>query len=499
MRSEKRIVLMLLVAAMAFTGAKAQSGSTGNDDFDSFRKSMYGGFEGFRRTILADYATFLDGVWHEYDTFRGVKRDPKPKPKAAPDVDVQKPTPKQEPVVTTPNVPEPQVQPEPTPEPQPTTPKPAPAPTPAPAPAPVPVKPAVEMVNIDLFGLGMQLPKVEVGVLSNLDGKSLSEMWKELANTKLGDEVLATIDAQRSTYRMGDWQTYQYAKRYASRLTTDPNTQILITHLLLVGLGFDSRLGVADNSHLIILIPFTHMVYARPYLMQGDNKFFIFAHESAGKVNRISTYDMVNADQSLRAMNLVMKQEPLLPQNDKTYSFQSSKIKISGTVNRNLIALMDGYPQMPVPGFAKSDFSNSTRRDVVAQVKSQVKGMSTLDAVNTILDFVQHAFEYATDDEQFGYEKPFFFEETLYYPYCDCEDRAVFYTYLLRNVLGMDAQLVHFPGHEAAVVALPNPIGGVAYRYNGKVYYISDPTYIGASTGMCMPDFENTAPDIEIF
>lgn len=493
MKIEKRVVMMLLVAAMTFTGAKAQSGSSGNDDFDSFRKSMYGGFDGFRKSILADYATFLDGIWHEYDVFRGVKRDPKPKPKAVPDVDVQKPTPKEEPVVTTPNVPEPQVQPQPEPKPS------APAPAPTPAPAPMPVKPAEEMVNIDLFGLGLQLPKVEVGTLNGVDGKSLSRMWRELVDSKLGDEVLTTISSQIATYRMGDWQTYQYAKRYASRLTTDASTQMLITHLLMVGLGFDSRLGVADNSNLILLLPFAHMVYARPYLEQGDKKLFVFAHESAGKVNSISTYDVTNAGSELRALNLVMKQEPLLPKNDKAYSFHSSKIKISGTVNRNLIALMDGYPQMPVPGFAKSDFSNGTRREVVAQVKSQVQGMSTLDAVNTILDFVQHAFEYATDDEQFGYEKPFFFEETLYYPYCDCEDRAVFYTYLLRHVLGIDAQLVHFPGHEAAVVALPNPINGMGYRYNGKVYYISDPTYIGASTGMCMPDFENTAPDIEIF
>ena len=75
----------------------------------------------------------------------------------------------------------------------------------------------------------------------------------------------------------------------------------------------------------------------------------------------------------------------------------------------------------------------------------------------------------------------------------------MFYTYLLRNVLGIDCQLVHFPGHEAAVVVLPSQINGTAYRYKGKVYYISDPTYIGASTGMCMPDFQNTAPEIEEF
>lgn len=497
MAMKKRLSIFLLAAVATCGAVNAQSGS---DDFDSFRKSILNNYEGFRKSILADYATFLDGVWHDYNVFRGVKKDPVPKPKDMPDVDKQKPQPKQEPVVTQPNVPEPQpeVKPEPKSEPTP-APKPAPTPIPSTPATPAPVMPAEEMVNVELFGLNMKLPKVEVSPVTGLDGKNLSAKWTELVDTKLGDEAISTIKGQVDSYRMGDWQTFQYVRRYAARLTSDANTQILISHLLLVGLGFDSRLGVTNGTDLALLIPFNHMVYARTFLEQGNEKFFIFTHENAGKAQTISTYNASSAMDDLRPMDLVMKQDPLLPKNDKTYSLHSAKIKINGTVNRNLIALMDGYPQMPVPGFAQSDFSNATRREVVAQIKSQVQGMSTLDAVNTILDFVQKAFEYATDDEQFGYEKPFFFEETLYYPYCDCEDRAVFYTYLLRHVLGIEAQLVHFPGHEAAVVVLPNPINGVGYRYNGKVYYISDPTYIGASTGMCMPDYENVAPDLEIY
>lgn len=36
-------------------------------------------------------------------------------------------------------------------------------------------------------------------------------------------------------------------------------------------------------------------------------------------------------------------------------------------------------------------------------------------------------------------------EELLYYPQCDCEDRAVFYAYLLRYVLNLDCHLVKYP------------------------------------------------------
>lgn len=470
-----------------------------NSDYDSFRRSILNNYEGFRQSVLSSYATFLDGVWQEYNVFRGAKADPIPKPKDIPDIKRQPPKPQPQPNITEPKPqpkPEPAPQPKPKPEPK-IEPKPEPKPTPTPAPQPV--QPAVPMVNIELYGLNLRLPKVEVSTLAGTNGSALSRAWNELCGTDLPEDVMQTIKNDIRKYRMGDWQTYNYLKRYAAKLSGDPNTQTLITDFLLVALGYDARLGAANGNELVILMPFYHMVYARPYLENNGRKYYIFNHERFGEAKSIYTYDVDMSEISLHAMDLVLKQEPLLPNKPKSFSFQSSKIKISGTVNSNLVALMDGYPQMPVPSYAKSKFSNAARSSVVSQVKSQVDGMPTLTAINTILDFVQKAFKYATDDQQFGYEKPFFFDEMLYYPYCDCEDRSVFYTYLLRNVLGIDCQLVHFPGHEAAVVVLPSQINGTAYRYKGKVYYISDPTYIGASTGMCMPDFQNTAPEIEEF
>ena len=85
----------------------------------------------------------------------------------------------------------------------------------------------------------------------------------------------------------------------------------------------------------------------------------------------------------------------------------------------------------------------------------------------------------------------------LFYPKNDCEDRAIFYTYLLWEVLGIPNQLICYPGHESASVSLSTPVKGISYSHSGKTFYISDPTYIGSVTGQCMPDFEQTAPEID--
>ncbi len=88
-------------------------------------------------------------------------------------------------------------------------------------------------------------------------------------------------------------------------------------------------------------------------------------------------------------------------------------------------------------------------------------------------------------------------EEMLVYPKSDCEDRAIFYTYLLNRVLGVDNHLIAYPGHESASVCLDEPISGDSYTYDGRTFYISDPTYIGARTGMCMPNYRTTEPKID--
>ena len=135
------------------------------------------------------------------------------------------------------------------------------------------------------------------------------------------------------------------------------------------------------------------------------------------------------------------------------------------------------YPQMPVSDFANSDVQPELRRKLIAQLR--------------------YNFEYATDEDNHGFEKPYFLEETLYYPKNDCEDRAIFYTYFLWNALGKEAQLISFPGHEAATVRLDNPVEGTCYDYEGATYYISDPTFIGSKTGMIMPPYKSTAPNID--
>jgi hypothetical protein len=113
--------------------------------------------------------------------------------------------------------------------------------------------------------------------------------------------------------------------------------------------------------------------------------------------------------------------------------------------------------------------------------------MSQIEAINFLLRLTQNGFEYKTDGENFGREKVMFFEETLHYRYSDCEDRAIFFATLVRELLDLDLVFIKYPNHLATAIRLNSDIGGESVIYNNQRYYIADPTYSNANIGQAMP------------
>lgn len=480
---KKRMAICMLLVC---SGLNAQDT---NNDFDTYRKNVFGGYNSFRKTVLENYASYLSGIWKEYHTFRGIKVSDIPKPISQPIApDNVSPA---APLIIQPN--EPPAVPVSVPIPS--------APVIKPVPEPVTVPPVqTPMIGLQFYGLELQLPKftLQSSILQTLSPKAITDCW--ISNSK-SEEIAAGIKMLSfilQKYSFNDWCTYLLVKEYVEKCnpTLRRNAQITVEHFLLANLGYDIRLAKTEDS-LLLLIPFKQTVFTRSFLVLENKKYYIFPQkEIAGA---LSTYEIPKKTDLGQSLDLVFHHPILLPKKEQTFSRSRSDIHITGKVNSNLIRLMSDYPLMSIPDYAMSNPSMNTRQEVIRQLKIQVQGKTEQEAVNIILSFVQKAFQYKTDEEQFGSEKPFFFEEMLYYPYCDCEDRAIFYTYLIRTILNLDCHLLYYPGHESVAVSLSSPIEGDGYVYKGRNFYISDPTYIGSRTGQCMPEFRNMKPEIQLW
>ena len=90
----------------------------------------------------------------------------------------------------------------------------------------------------------------------------------------------------------------------------------------------------------------------------------------------------------------------------------------------------------------------------------------------------------------------FFAEESLYYPYCDCEDRSILFSRLVRDLLGLKVILVYYPGHLATAVHFTEEIKGDYIILDDRKYVVCDPTYLGAFVGETMSGMDNSTAKV---
>lgn len=474
--SMRKAIIISILVFIPFISGFAQDKK---DDFQSYREKMLSGYMGFRKSIMDDYAKFLNGVWDRYKAFKGEKAYPLPKPKVQPEKKKDEPTPKPKEVV-----PE-EVKPsEPISGDKPNKPKPV---TPNPS----------DLVTFEWCGMGMQLPDAKIqGDLRGLDKESVLAFFDVLNNSKVNDKVLPQMANIATGAKFNDWCLCLLIQSYVKKIkpNASANTRNFICWYMMAQFGFDIRLSFIGNG-LFYLIPFKQRVFAHNYILIHNTPYYVWGEGYIDENADIFTPPV--PDDAGDFVNLVITKPLAIPYKAKRFSHSFSGRTLSGEVNENLIKVMAAFPQMPIPAYAVSQGDNKARNQILNQMKSFISGMPELEAANFILQFIQ-SFDYATDDEQFGYEKPFFVEETLYYPKCDCEDRAIFYHFLVTNLLGNDVHLVHYPMHECTAVNFSQKLNADYYMYQGKQYVICDPTYIGASIGMCMPDFRNTKPEVEL-
>ena len=458
-----------------------------NLDYQTFRKGVLGSYDSFRKTVLEDYAKYLQGVWDEYEQFRGVKRDKTPKPSIAPKVDVNPHD--VTPVQSIPDV------------------KPTVLSAPTSTDNPIPVKPiapsALPNISFPFYGMKLSTVLCHVQTIDGIEHQEIAKVWDIYQQDKVMKDVIHSLQSLAIAYGLNDWFIFELVRNYTEATCKNPESKTVLQHFLIVNMGYDVRLASCGNQ-LLLLVPFNQQVYERSYLVINGKKYYAFYDDSISKLQNSGVYTcrLPNETDKGRNIDLTIREGKLWVKTGVAHRFRMSdgKISLHGSVDEGTMEAIRRYPQMDVPFYAMSTINSNFRQSLLAQINEQIRGCTEREAVGRILHFVQYAFDYATDGEQHGYEKPYFIEENFYYPKNDCEDRAILFAFLVRNVLGLDVHLVQYPGHECTAINFStSQINGDGYMYNGKAFYICDPTFIGASIGQCMPDYRNVKPIVELW
>ena len=336
--------------------------------------------------------------------------------------------------------------------------------------------------------------------LPDVSEATVSEVWKKLSSDDF-DLLLSDCFDLKDDLRLGDWGYIDMLRVMSEHfLGEESNEAVLLQMFVLSQSGYKVRLARSGDK-LILLVPFRTDLYTYPYFILNDGKkYYIIDKEARSQSRTYQVYETSFPRE--KTASLKMPGTPRLGQaRGAGKLFQSRRYQdtfAEVVTNKNLI---DFYNDYPVSGswadYVRASLSDEIKNTLYPALRAQIKGKTKLEAANILMNFVQTAFNYKTDQEQFGYERPLFGDETFYYPYSDCEDRSILFAILVRELLGLDVVLLHYPQHLATAVNFGNEdVYGSYFVIDGKKYVVSDPTYIGAPIGECMPQFQNSSAEI---
>ena len=500
-------LVLAFVSAIYFAGICSVDMSAQNDIdlFEKYKQNMDKRFEevraqndkvfeGYRDKMNKEFASCLEREWRNTTLSESMPYPFRPEPKPIVDntpAEESRPLPHSEPV----GIFEPEPQPSPV-EPIPSTPTDTPPVQPVtnePEVPPVVTPPAtVPNGSISFKYLGnnctVRVPETKDFSVTTASNEEVANAWNALAEEKYNDMLVDCLCIRKSL-QLCDWAFYDFTRAFTMAYlgSEDSNEAVVVQVYIMAQLGYKIRLA-KQGVQCIALLAFKDQLFAAPYLtIEGEN-FYCFYMKDGDTGIQFCDYQFPGE----QACSVRMKEVPAAADNFTTPRTVKSKAYSQAVArvytNKNLMSFYDSYPACSWEIFAAASLSKAVKEQLYPSMRRAIANMSQPQAVNLLLNFVQTGFEYKTDDDQFGREKSFFGDETFYYPYCDCEDRSILFSILVRDLIGLDVVLLDYPSHIATAVKFTVDVKGDYFDLGGDKYVICDPTYIGAPIGKSMPD-----------
>ncbi|MDH5516967.1 MAG: hypothetical protein OEY36_03980 [Gammaproteobacteria bacterium] len=476
-----------------------QANSVAENDFKQWMQQQQNEFQEYKDLRDKEFTSFLQSQWKEMKILSGVKRDPAPKPARIP---VAKPVIKTQPR-TVPDATRPQARPVPVVKPKLVAVKKPPEVVQKPIVKPVVVSvPKGEVASFNFFGQSLAFyydPKMKSRLSGRINEQAISQFWSALSKSDY-DGLLEQINKQRQPLQLSDWSYALLINELAKTIyNNSKNEEALFTWFMLIKANYQARLAF-DNYKVFLLLPTQQRLYSQTYFTFGGKRYYALGMDgNKAKPGKVFTYngEYPRAD---KVLDMSMSQNLNTGANQQSrkvsFIYNRKSYNIDVGYDKNTINYLQTYPQMDIDQYFSSRVNASVGNPLLTQLRNIIKGKTEEEAVNILLLFVQNAFKYKTDQGQFGEENYLFPEETMYYPYSDCEDRSVIFAWLVRSLTGLEVVGLDLPGHIAAAVHFSTDIKGDSVRYKGTTYVVTDPTFINARAGMMMPQYKSAKPKV---
>ncbi len=382
---------------------------------------------------------------------------------------------------------------------------------------PVPFVPVVvptdnepDIFDFEFFGtpVSVRIDESCRFTLSGVNSKAIASAMEEITKNELLNVTLGDCLDVRDDMKLCDWAYLELLTTLtASFFEQECNEATLLAGYLYCMSGYQMRFAFSKTNVEILFTSDQDIYDLKPtnLYVNGYQTFFCLNPNVNYNELQLCNYAFPNE----KCMSLFVSELPEFEQDieEKNLKLNSYRMNLdyslilNFTLNKNLIDFFNTYPTPATKGdmysrwiyYAKTPLSDTAKEKLYPTLRQAIEGKTELKAVNIILNWI-HTYKYGYDDKVWGYDRAFFPDESLFYPYTDCEDRAILFSRIVSDLLGLKVALIYYPGHLAAAVKFNGDVQGDYIMHNGEKFTVCDPTIESDrdNVGRTMSSVKNT-------
>ena len=316
----------------------------------------------------------------------------------------------------------------------------------------------------------------------------------QILNNQLDDAV--------NQMGLNEWGYFTLLRALSEQIFTNANDRVLFSFFMLHNHGFKARVGRGQKSEQLVLLlalDNSKEVYSKTFFRIKGTKFYV-VYGNGQQNESVYSYNENADDSRLKEIGLDFKKALNIAACDKSRTLHLNKVNqdIVLPYSTSHLRYYDDIPTTVFPIYFNTPVSKEAEQVLAQTFNTLGKQYNKVQLVDIILNFVQTAFVYKIDEQQFGREKYFFPEEVIGYPFSDCEDRSALFAWLVRRFIGYEVIGVLYSDHLATGVCFNNEaqITGKSVDLHGKRYVVCDPTYRNAPIGTIAPKYAHSNQEI---
>lgn len=478
---------MVVMAILPFV-AKAQVDTSGfSQEYHRFEEQALQEYNDFKMQAFDEFERFLGAAWKEYESFAGPSGAfPTLKPETLPAIEVSSPiidatAPAYEGGTSTM-----ETQPEPKHD------------------LIDDLSNPLDLITVSFYGRKMEfeVPRALRITANGIREKQVSEYHEAMRESQADYILHRQLNDAVSMMGLNEWGYFALLRTLSEKMFTEANDRVLFSFYMLHSHGFKARVGRGKKSGqlmLLLALDNSKEVYSKTFFRINGTKFYaVYGNGTRGEC--IYSYDEKADDSGLKEIGLDFSKTLRIASCDKQRNLHLNKanVDISLPYSTAHLRYYDDIPTTVFPVYFKTPVSYEAEQAMAQTFGELGKHYNKVQMVDIMLNFVQTAFAYKIDEQQFGREKYFFPEEVIGLPFSDCEDRSALFAWMVKRFLGYDVVGVLYDDHLATAVCFDDEVKlpGKSLMLKGKRYVICDPTYRNAAIGTIMPKFANMKYEI---